>query len=140
MTSVLTGKAISTSGQKDQIKYTKYNSNHEKEKGKSLLCIRHEICTQDIVILCSIVFFTRWWILHRAGDVGRRVEAQEDGLGVVGVVPRAAHEVCEGEAVMLQHGGEAQELGTEEEQRVEQHDGRVRPQLLAVPQVILLHP
>ena len=73
-------------------------------------------------------------------DVGGRVEAQEDGLGVVGVVARAAHEVGEGEAAVLRHAGEAQELGAEEEQRVEQHDGGVGPQLLAVPQVLLLHP
>ena len=112
------------------------------KEGKSILASVHrdEIGTQNVTTLSPVDFFTRRWILHGAGDVGGRVEAQDDGLGVVGVVPRAAHEVCEGEAVVLLHGGEAQELGAEEEQRVEQHDGRVRPQLLAVPQVLLLHP
>lgn len=41
---------------------------------------------------------------------------------------------------MLLHRGEAEILAAEKEQSVEQNDGRVRAQLLAVPQELLLHP
>jgi len=67
------------------------------------------------------------------------VEAQEGGLGVVGVGLGAAHDVGEGQLAVLLHRGEAKVLAAEEEQRVEQHDGGVRAQLLAVPQEALLH-
>lgn len=52
----------------------------------------------------------------------------------------AAHDVGEGELAVLSHRLELEELGAEEEQCVEQHDGRVGPQLFTVPQVLLLHP
>ena len=40
---------------------------------------------------------------------------------------------------MLLHRGEAEVLAAEEEQSVEEDDGGVRPQLLTVPQKLLLH-
>lgn len=49
-------------------------------------------------------------------------------------------EVGEGDALVLLQSGEAEVLGAEEEQRVEQHDGRVGAQLLTLPQVGLHHP
>lgn len=47
----------------------------------------------------------------------------------------APGEVGEREALVLREGREAEVLGAEEEQRVEQHDGGVGAQLLALPQV-----
>lgn len=40
---------------------------------------------------------------------------------------------------MERQRGEAEELGGEEEEGAEQHDGRIGPQLLTLPQVLLLH-
>lgn len=48
---------------------------------------------------------------------------------------RASGEVAEGDAAVLRRRGEAEVFGAEEEQRVEQHHGRVGAQLLALPQV-----
>lgn len=47
----------------------------------------------------------------------------------------APSEVGEREALVLREGREAEVLGAEEEQRVEQHDGGVGAQLLTLPQV-----
>lgn len=51
----------------------------------------------------------------------------------------AAHDVREGEPLVLPDSPELEQLGVEEEQRVEQHDRGVRAQLLTLPQVLLLH-
>lgn len=40
---------------------------------------------------------------------------------------------------MLLHRGEAKVLAAEEEERVEEDDGGVRPQLFTLPQELLLH-
>lgn len=48
---------------------------------------------------------------------------------------RAPGEVGEGDAPVLRQRGEAEVLGAEEEQCVEQHHGGVGAQLLALPQV-----
>lgn len=50
-----------------------------------------------------------------------------------------AGDVGEGQASVVRQRGEAEELGGEEEEGAEQHDGRVGPQLLTLPQVLLLH-
>lgn len=47
----------------------------------------------------------------------------------------ASGEVGEGEALVLRKCGEAEVLGAEEEQRVEQHYGGVGAQLFTLPQV-----
>lgn len=73
-----------------------------------------------------------------AHDYGR-VEAEEGGLSVVRVGFGAAHEVSEGQLAVLLHCGEAKVLAGEEEQRVEEDDGGVRPQLFTLPQELLLH-
>ena len=46
----------------------------------------------------------------------------------------------EGQLAVLLHRAEAEVLAAEEEQRVEEDDGGVRPQLFTVPQILLLHP
>ena len=51
----------------------------------------------------------------------------------------ASSEVGEGEGLVLSQRGEAEVLGAEEEQRVEQHHGGVGAQLLTLPQVGLLN-
>ena len=45
----------------------------------------------------------------------------------------------EGQLAVLLHRGEAEVLAAEEEQSIEEDDGGVRPQLLTVPQELLLH-
>lgn len=50
-----------------------------------------------------------------------------------------AGEVGEGEPLVLLQGGVAKVFSAEEEKRVEQHDGGVGAQLLALPQVGLRH-
>lgn len=69
-----------------------------------------------------------WWI-----------EAQVSGLGVVPVGLGAPHDVGEGQLAVLLHRGEAKVLAAEEEQGVEEDDGGVGAQLLAVPQELFLH-
>lgn len=47
--------------------------------------------------------------------------------------------MAERELAVLLHRGEAEVLAAEEEQRVEEDDGGVGAQLLAVPQELFLH-
>lgn len=68
------------------------------------------------------------------------VEAQEGGLSVVLVGFGAAHYVRKRQLAVLLHRGETKVLAAEVEQSVEQDDGGVSPQLLTVPQELLLHP
>lgn len=51
----------------------------------------------------------------------------------------AAHDVCKGQLPVLLDGGEAEVFGAEVEQGVEEDEGRVRPQLFALPQQRFLH-
>lgn len=69
-----------------------------------------------------------------------RVESQEGGLCAALASFGAAHEVDKWQLAVLLHGGEAKMLAAEEEQGVEQHYGRESPQLLTVPEELLLHP
>lgn len=67
------------------------------------------------------------------------IEAQVGGLGVVPVGLGAPHDVGERQLAVLLHRGEAEVLAAEEEQGVEEDDGGVGAQLLAVPQKLFLH-
>lgn len=69
----------------------------------------------------------------------RRIEAQVSGLGVVPVGLGAPHDVGERQLPVLLHRGEAEVLAAEEKQGVEEDDGGVGAQLLAVPQELFLH-
>lgn len=69
----------------------------------------------------------------------RWIEAQVSGLGVVPVGLGAPHDVGERQLAVLLHRGKAKVLAAEEEQGVEEDDGRVSTQLLAVPQELFLH-
>lgn len=89
---------------------------------------------------CSVLTGPGTWLVLGLGAGQRWVEAQHGGLGVAAVGFGAADDVGEGELAVLRHRGEAKVFAAEEEQRVEQHDGRVGAQLLTVPQELLLHP
>lgn len=69
-----------------------------------------------------------------------RVESQEGGFCAALASFGAAHEVGKWQLAVLLHGGEAKMLAAEEEQGVEQHYGGESPQLLTVPEELLLHP
>lgn len=58
---------------------------------------------------------------------------------MVGVGPGAAHDVCKRQMPVLFDGGEAEVFGAEVKQGVEEDEGRVRPQLLALPQGRFFH-
>lgn len=82
--------------------------------------------------------FHRGTLLRFSYGYGR-VEAQEGGLGAVRVGFGAAHHVGEGQLPVLLRRGEAEVLAAEEDERVEEDDGGVRPQLFTVPEELLLH-
>lgn len=72
------------------------------------------------------------------GGVLTRPKPQEGALAVLSD-PGTVGEVGEGQTSVLALGLELEQLGSKEEQGVEQHKGGVGPQLLTVPQVFLLH-
>lgn len=70
---------------------------------------------------------------------GRHADADRGLLGdrmdSVGAI-----DVGEGEAEVLLHGAQAEVLGVQVDQRVQQSGGAVLPELPAAPQTLLLHP
>lgn len=83
------------------------------------------------------VIYWRTRLILVVGDW--RIEAQVSGLAIVPVGLGAPHDVGERQLPVLLHCGEAEVLAAEEEQGVEEDDGRVGAQLLAVPQELFLH-